>query len=169
MDANNPEAMSNLMKVIFNKRNKQLRHLRKGDGTLTCSWEEVLDTLLDSFFPDSTPVREVTVPKKVFVTCTELKSLFSCRKIEEAFKSFKKKKSPGPDGIKPELLHNLDKGTLKRLAAIYNASLTLGYVPKTWRGAKAVLIPKIGKRDYEILHGGNLQSGYHEQTDESYF
>ena len=64
-DANNPEAMSNLMKVIFNQRNKKLGHLRREDGTLTCSREEVLDTLLDSFFPDSTPVREVTVPKKV--------------------------------------------------------------------------------------------------------
>ena len=31
---------------------------------------------------------------------------------------------------------------------MYDVSLSLGYVPKRWRGAEAVLIPKVGKSDY---------------------
>ena len=42
----------------------------------------------------------------------------------------------------------MDGTSLERLAMLCNVSLSLGYVPKKWRGAKAILIPKVGKTDY---------------------
>ena len=46
------------------------------------------------------------------------------------------------------VLQNLDGTSLERLAMLCNVSLLLGYVPKRWRGATAILIPKVGKTDY---------------------
>ena len=69
-------------------------------------------------------------------------TFFSPRKLEVAFKSFKKGKAPGPDGIDNEVLENLDEVSLGRLALIYNVSLALGYVPERWRGPKLSSSPR---------------------------
>ena len=49
--------------------------------------------------------------------------------------------------FRTEVQQNLDRVSLGRLALIYNVSLSLGYIHKRWRGATAVLIPKMGKSD----------------------
>ena len=46
------------------------------------------------------------------------------------------------------VLQNLDGGSLERLALLCNVSLSLGHIPERWRGANAVLIPKVGRKDY---------------------
>ena len=148
-DASGPESMIKLTKAIFKKGGQTIGHLRRADGTFTNSREEILDTLMDAFFPDSKePGNKSSPPARVFVNCTEITGIFSGEKVAMAFHSFKKKKAPGPDGIRPEILHHLDNDTLRRIARIYGASLQLGYVPRRWRSAKAVLIPKEGKKDY---------------------
>ena len=55
-----------------------------------------------------------------------------------------------------EVLQNLDRVSMGRLALIYNESLSLGYVPEKWRGAEAVLILKIGpsKRGSHLVQMG---------------
>ena len=70
------------------------------------------------------------------------------RAVEEAFKSFGPRKAGGPDGLKPMVMQHFGQVTLERVAAIYRASLALGYVPPQWCHANVVLIPKIGKADY---------------------
>ena len=147
-EASSPESMIKLTKALFKKGGRTVGHLRRPDGTFTQSREEILDTLMDSFFPDSIPVREASAPHKAFVFSTEVSALFSKEKIAQAFGSFKKKKAPGPDGLRPEVLHNLDSDSLGRLSHIYGACLCLGFVPGRWRKSKAVLIPKASKRDY---------------------
>ena len=147
-EATSLETMSRLTKVIFRKEGKKLGHLKKGDGTFTQNREEILDTLMDSFLPDSKAESEGSIPASVFITEAKFRGIFSIRRLKEAFSSFKKKKSPGPDGIRPEVLQNLGDGALRRLGLIFSASLALGYVPNGWRTAEAVLIPKVGKKDY---------------------
>ena len=67
------------------------------------------------------------------------------RKLEVAFKPFKKGKASGPDGTDTEVLQNLDGVSLGRLALIYNVSLALGYVPERWRGGQSCPHPQGGK------------------------
>ena len=147
-DASNMDGMLKVSRAILQKRQPQVGHLKKRDGTYTQSRGEVLDTLLDEFFPDSTKLKGAQTSPLQYVIKDDIPDLFSPRKLEVAFKSFKKGKAPGPDGIGTEVLQNLDGVSLGRLALIYNVSLALGYVPERWRGAKAVLIPKVGKSDY---------------------
>ena len=149
-DATSPEAMMKVAKAVLQQRAPQVGHLRKPDGSYTQTKGEVLDTLLDAFFPDSKDFREADAPPIDFVLRCDISKIITSRKLEEAFKSFKKNKAPGPDGVRTEVLQHLDHSTLERLALIFNVSLTLGYVPKRWRGAKAVLIPKAGKNDYSL-------------------
>ena len=147
----NAQSVEDVMKVskaILQQRTPRLGHLLKPDGSYTQTKGEILDTLLDAFFPDSEEFREPCDPPLDRVLDHEISNLFTPEKLEMAFKSFKKEKAPGPDGIRPVVLQNLDGASLGRLALLYNVSLTLGYVPRRWRGAKAVLIPKAGKKDY---------------------
>ena len=147
-EATSPDTMNKLTKIIFRSNKGKLGHLKKGDGTYTSNKEEVLDTLMDSFFPGSVPVEEASCPKRVFLSDTQKSDLFTREKVRKSFLTFKRKKAPGPDKVGPEVLHNLDQGTLGRLADIYGACLGLRYVPRRWRLSRAVLIPKEGKKDY---------------------
>ena len=147
-EATSPDTMNKLTKIIFRSNRGKLGHLKRSDGTFTSNKEEVLDTLMDSFFPGSKPVGGSDCPKRIFISDTQKSEVFTREKIRKSFESFKRKKAPGPDKVGPEVLHNLDGGTLDRLADIYGACLALGYVPNKWRLSKAVLIPKEGKKDY---------------------
>ena len=58
-------------------------------------------------------------------------------------------KAPGPDGIQPWVMKNLNESALDRLVILYRASMALGYVPRIWRKANMVFIPKAGKDSYK--------------------
>ena len=105
----------------------------------------MLDTLFDEFFPDSTELKGAQTSPLHYVIKDDIPDLFSPRKLEVAFKSFKKGKAPGLDGIDTEVLQNLDGVSLRRLALIYNVSLALGYVPERWRGGQSHPYPQGGK------------------------
>ena len=142
------EEMVKVSKAVLKQRTPKLGHLLKPDGNFTQNKGEILDTLLDAFFPGSTELGKESCSPPETVLKYEIRNLITPLKLEQAFKSFKKEKAPGPDGIKPVVLQNLDRTSLERLAMLCNVSLSLGYVPGRWRGAKAVLIPKVGKKDY---------------------
>ena len=55
-----------------------------------------------------------------------------------------------PDGIKLIILQNLPDSFVTKLSTLYDASITSGYTPKSWRSSKVIYIPKIGKPDYEV-------------------
>ena len=104
------EDMVKVSKAILQQRAPKLGHLLKQDGTYTQNKEEVLDTLLDAFFPGSREYRKVSSPTYDRVGKHEIDDLVTPLKLEQAFKSFKKGKAPGPDGIRPVVLQNLDGG-----------------------------------------------------------
>ena len=68
--------------------------------------------------------------------------------LVQALAGFNKKKSPGPDGIKPLLFEHLPPEFLKVLTLTYKASIHLGYTPKLWKATKVIFIPKPDKSDY---------------------
>ena len=103
---------------------------------------------MDSFFPKSTHLREVDCPTRVMVMRANLSNIVTSRKVEAAFKSFKGFKAPGLDKLRPVVLKHLDEKTMERISVLYNISLSLEYIPKVWRGAKVILIPKSGKDEY---------------------
>ena len=68
-----------------------------------------------------------------------------CRALSE----FEKKKSPGPDGIKPLVFEHFPNETFVVLDIIYKSCIHLGYTPKVWKRTKVIFISKPGKQDYQ--------------------
>ena len=61
---------------------------------------------------------------------------------------FEKKKSPGPDNLKPVIFEHLDKQMIDYLSIMYKATIFLSYTPKLWKETWVIFIPKSGKTSY---------------------
>ena len=70
---------------------------------------------------------------------------FNTKEFEEALKTLKDKKSPGPDKITNEVLELLGTKAKSKLLGIFNNSWKTGHVLQSWREADMVPIHKKGK------------------------
>ena len=70
---------------------------------------------------------------------------FNTKEFEEALKTLKDKKSPGPDKIINEMLEYLGTKTKSKLLGIFNNNWKTGHVHQSWREADMVSIHKKGK------------------------
>jgi hypothetical protein len=132
--------------------------LIKADGSRTGDQRETLETLMLTHFPETRIVRDPNVASEDILKTMDGSSdeawrgsrdLFKGNKVKWAIIKFKLYKSPGPDGILPALLQKGIKVLLPSIVLLCRASYTLGYLPKAWRGVKAVYIPKAGTKDPE--------------------
>ena len=57
----------------------------------------------------------------------------------------KVKKTPGLDAVSAQMLKELPRAGILFLLNLYNAILRQSYIPKSWKLAKIILIPKPGK------------------------
>ena len=57
-------------------------------------------------------------------------------------------KAAGPDQVQSILIQKAYKLIKKPLLEIYRKSHKIGYIPKPWREAKGIFLPKPGKVDY---------------------
>ena len=106
----------------------------KGEG-------ETLEVLLQTHFPgcsDSTHYKKDEQEELL----EEMPNIFTNSRIEWAIKSFKPYKSPGPDGIYPAMLQNCFDVTLPWLKILFTTCIKLNTIPKSWREARVVFIPK---------------------------
>ena len=69
---------------------------------------------------------------------------------KEALNLFQKKKSQGPDEIKPVIFEHIPLKFIRHLVFIYRSVILLKYTPKLWKSTKAIFIPKPGKKNYNI-------------------
>ena len=65
--------------------------------------------------------------------------------VNTALKDLKCGKAPGYDNIHPEFLKHLGPAAKKWLAAFLSRVVSVNSLPKTWRTAKTIAIPKPGK------------------------
>jgi len=63
--------------------------------------------------------------------------------VDKHLSSIKVHKSPGPDGIPNWLLRDFSSLLCQPIAAIYNLSIRQGSVPRIWKSAEVVPVPKI--------------------------
>ena len=69
--------------------------------------------------------------------------------LEDAIRTQKQKKAPGPDGVTNKMLKHLSQGEKRTLLAIYNQSWHNGQVPSKWKDAHIQLIHKKGKDKWQ--------------------
>lgn len=79
----------------------------------------------------------------------DIENVITDSKISWAIESLSPFKSPGEDGIFPALLQKTSKTTVPILQKLFRASLSLGYIPSSWRGTLVTFIPKAGKTAYD--------------------
>ena len=74
--------------------------------------------------------------------------------LEYSIRRFKKK-APGQSGIDKDMIKHLPSLFLKQLLYLYNATLSCGYMPRLFKSAVTILIPKINNaknpKDYRPI------------------
>lgn len=75
----------------------------------------------------------------------EIRSISQTELVDLIRYKVKNKKAPGMDMITGEILKQLPGKAAAKLVKIFNAALTLCYVPKNWKVAEVIVIPKAGK------------------------
>jgi hypothetical protein len=66
-------------------------------------------------------------------------------------RQLKNTKAPGPDKIKPIILKQLPEPARQALLIILDNCLNASYLPKTWKTASTIMIPKPGKDPHNPL------------------
>ena len=72
---NSLEDMMRVSRAVLQQRSPKLGHLRREDGSFTQNRGEILDTLLDAFFPDSKEYREESTLPIEYVLKHEISNL----------------------------------------------------------------------------------------------
>ena len=152
------DRMASLAKTLQKKERNKLYTLQKPDGTMTEPGQETLSLLFQTHFPASTPLVKVNHRSARFAE-VQSRSVDIDKKYEnwinlpalnKAFKKFNKKKSPGPDGIKPVVFEHLPLNFKQHLLFIFRCCIHLHYTPTLWKDTKVIFIPKPGKDNYTL-------------------
>ena len=136
-----------LSRLVKNKKSVSVSRLRKEDGTLTESPEEIIKLLFDIHIPGHTQPRD-DEPWQTFGIDMAEDIIIHDHITSLCINSFGKYKAPGPDGIPAVVLQHLDPISISKLTQLYNAILYTSYTPKAWRESKVIFISKPGKDDY---------------------
>jgi hypothetical protein len=139
--------LAKLNKTLQNPTNRHaLRNVKKPDGELTETIEEMANVLLDSHFPNSSNTDNNPTTDHSKNTIAPHHSWINPTIFRKAVALFKNNKAAGPDQIKPIVLKNLPDNTIERICTLYSASIELGYTPVEWRHAKVNLSPNQGNQ-----------------------
>ena len=147
--------VARLRKVFASGPSEKLNGLRLPDGRYLEDRQQILEHLIEVHFPGSRlfqqgqPTEELEPEKEGPKDWGMASRVVNRDRIRWAINSFKRFKSPGVDGIFPALLQEGGEDLIKRLDLIFKSCLALGNIPKTWRTARVVFIPKPGKKDYD--------------------
>ena len=146
--------MAALFRIAQRREKRMINTLLRPDNSLTDPGTETIKMLTDTHFPAAT---EGTIPivhdNTIKLDREQVQNSHDW--IEEglvykAMKQFKPNKAPGPDGLKPVVLHHLPPNAIEVITLIYKACISLCHTPKVWRETKVIFLPKPGKPSYDI-------------------
>ena len=145
--------MASLTKLAQRQERHEINVLANQDGTNTEPGKETIELLTKTHFPAATDRQRVTYNNRRNCTKAELddkyKDWINPELVTRSLAGFEKKKSPGPDGIKPLIFEYLPPKFIDALTLLYKAAIHLGYTPKAWKRTKVIFISKAGKDSYE--------------------
>lgn len=144
-------------KIVSNKIKSpiMLSTLLKEDGSLTESWEESADILLDVLLPPDdleneteiqTQIREAMI-QRYETPGVPVTEEFTENEIRENLRTMKKRKAPGPDNIHVEILQALHEQVVPTLVALYNECVRQRKFPNNFKQADVIIISKGEDKD----------------------
>lgn len=128
----------------------QLNRVRRPDGQLTADSEDTINAIVDALFPkddwtlDTREQRQIRNNTGKYTSSTN-DPPFTRTEIGEVIKSLCKKKAPGLDGIKMEMIRTIHGKLPGLLVTLMNKCLSLSHFPRPWKVAKLILFNKQGK------------------------
>ena len=145
--------MAQLARGAQREESRDINVLTKADGSSTEPGRETIELLTQTHFPAATDTKHVTYNNRRNLAVADIQTKYGdwidIHKIRKALDGFEKKKSPGPDGVRPLVFEHLPEEFLRTLETIYKASIHLGYTPKAWKRTKVIFISKPGKDAYD--------------------
>ncbi len=136
-------------------KRQKLQALKDEQDQLQADPECVVNILRKAHFPGSIRAQSPTRSKDPMqmqradvYDGPEVTDTVTFEKLKSAIGSFGPYKAAGPDELSPIILQNVTKDILLRYVEMFRASLALSYIPKAWRKANVVFIPKAGKVNY---------------------
>ena len=110
--------------------------------------------LMSSFFPTPPEPEPSRTPRRKVVHPTgrvprELPRL-TIDEIRNAIFRYNPKKAPGSDEITFEIWRHLFQYVQRWIQWLYQTSVDLGHLPRSWRHAQIVALKKPGKSDYTV-------------------
>jgi len=120
-----------------------MNRLRRSGTALSETLEpRVVERLLDELFPAG----EVHDPEEIW-TNRQIDDLNCSVDVEEVIEAIRGRKrtgcpTPGPDGISLVVWKSVPRSVLECLALLYTRCLQTGKIPRSWKRAILVLIPK---------------------------
>ena len=129
---------------IFANRLADL-HQTKDDPCFNQQWKDEVESYVANrksmFFVDKSSKYDEREPGDD----DPLLATISVDEIVQQLKNCKNKSAPGEDGISYVILKKLPRNMICNIAMIFNASLSLGYFPQSWKAAVVKMVPKPGK------------------------
>lgn len=119
----------------------RLIHKQKENGHTEVS---LLRELAFKYLPVG-PSEHSSSPRYEGAIAPDLDAPFSEAEVREVLYSLNGRSAPGPDGITNRLLRNLDDKSISVIVREINKVWERGTVPKSWKEATVILIPKLGK------------------------
>ena len=125
--------MAKHVKALSEQICPQIGSILKPDGSNSLIGKDTHDTIMNTHFPKNTASKPTLYQKHIKIQTEDLVYLFdswlSLDKIKLALNSFKDKKSPGPDGMKPIIFMHFPLSLLQTLQLIYKAVIRLHFTP----------------------------------------
>ena len=147
----NTKNMARLIKNLGNNRLPPAGLFKDSNGETCKNLEDSIQTVFDTLLPGNQEVEDSPTNRACSWTYIEESTNFiTNEKIVKAISSFGKNKSPGLDGIKPIMLQNFNDKSISTLSTLFKISIGLRHVPKAWREAKVILLPKPNKERYDL-------------------
>ena len=136
-------------------KSASVNHLKKNNTHMT-SKKDIANTLADNFSEKSSSenysakfrkIKDQQVKQKLKFTSDNSESYNSKFSLTELTDALSKAhdSSPGPDDIHYQLLKHLPSSALSILLEIYNSIWATGNIPKSWKEATVIPIPKPDK------------------------
>ena len=139
----------------MNFQHKEIALIQNNQGVTASSPEEALKNLCDIHFPTALETTPESIADSHLQYNNKLinqrdHEWISPDRIKLAIDKFTKGKSPGIDGIPPDLLMNIGPIMLGEINQLFLDTVSASYTPIIWRQSKVIFIPKAGKTDYSI-------------------
>ena len=137
-----------ILNAIYGPKPRNIHPVRSKSGALLSSAEDIKKRWVENF---NELLNQPTIADwdilgeiKIHPTLEELDTSIIMAEVETAINYTKLRKSPGPDGILPEILAHGGSALQSFLFAIFNVLWTREYLPSDWIDANICILFKKG-------------------------